>query len=184
MTLSMARTVQEQSLLALVHPIAEAIGLRIVRLRMHGSQRPTLQIMAERDDGTMIVKDCARLSRAISAAFEVNDPISGEYVLEVSSPGLDRPLTRLQDFSTYAGNAAKVELDRMVEGRKRFRGTISGVEDQSILFDIEGEDATAVIPFDWIFEAKLMISDAMLKVKPKSATESELETELKEGDPS
>lgn len=173
MTSLIARTVQEQTLLDLVQPIAEGLGLVVVRLRMHGGgTRPTLQIMAEHPDGTMIVADCAKLSRAISGVFEPLDPIAGEYVLEVSSPGLDRPLTRLADFELYAGHLAKIELDRVVEGRKRFRGTLAGIEDQNILVDLENESETSVIPFVWVYDAKLVVTDEMLKPKPKPKPDS------------
>lgn len=173
MTARIARTPQEQALLELVHPVAEAMGLEIVRLRMQGNARPTLQIMAERPDGTMIVADCARLSRAISAVFEPLDPIAGEYVLEVSSPGLDRPLTRLMDFERFAGLEAKLELDRMVEGRKRYRGILAGIEGADILIDLEGESQTAQIPFAWVFDARLVVTDALLKAKPPTPSQSE-----------
>src|SRR5262245_28671920 len=100
------------------------MGLELVRVRLTGAQRPVLQIMAEKPDGTMDVDDCAKLSHAISEAFEQDDPIEGEYVLEVSSPGIDRPLTRRRDYETYKGHEAKVELKNPLEGRKRIRGKL------------------------------------------------------------
>jgi ribosome maturation factor RimP len=120
--------------------------------------------MAERSlDGDMMVEDCAKLSRAISEIMDAADPIAGEYVLEVSSPGVDRPLTRLKDFATYEGHEARLELDRMAEGRKRFRGALAGVEDDNVAIDLEGEDHTALIPFAWIIEAKLILTDELMK---------------------
>jgi ribosome maturation factor RimP len=136
-----------------------------VRLRLMGGEHARrLQIMAERpSDGDMNVEDCARLSRAISEIMDAADPIAGEYTLEVSSPGVDRPLTRLKDFIDYAGYEARIELDRLAEGRKRFKGLLAGVEDDQIAVDLEGEDETALIPFAWILEAKLVLTDQLMK---------------------
>jgi ribosome maturation factor RimP len=120
--------------------------------------------MAERPaDGDMNVEDCARLSRAISEVMDAADPIAGEYTLEVSSPGVDRPLTRLSDFETYQGHEARIELDRLAEGRKRFKGMLAGVDDGQVAVDLEGEDETALIPFAWIVEAKLVLTDQLMK---------------------
>jgi ribosome maturation factor RimP len=111
----------------------------------------------------MNVEDCARLSRAISEIMDAADPIAGEYTLEVSSPGVDRPLTRLKDFETYEGYEARIELDRMAEGRKRFKGVLAGIDDQSIAIDLEGEEHTALMPFAWIVDAKLVLTDQLMK---------------------
>lgn len=159
------KTAEDLRLLELLDPVAEATGYEIVRLRlMGGDKQRRLQIMAERpSDGDMNVEDCARLSRAISEIVDAADPISGEYVLEVSSPGIDRPLTRLQDFTTYEGYEARLELDRMAEGRKRFRGVLAGVDGDNVAFDLEGEEHTALIPFAWIIEAKLVLTDELMK---------------------
>ncbi|MEM9837555.1 MAG: ribosome maturation factor RimP [Pseudomonadota bacterium] len=146
----------------LITPAAEAAGFEIVRIRITGSGTPTLQIMAERPDGTMAAEDCASLSRAISPVLEDFDPIDDAYHLEVSSPGIDRPLTRLKDFERWDGFEAKIELTQAVENQKRFRGTLAGVEDDNVLFDIDGEDDTALIPFDLIATAKLMMSDDLI----------------------
>ena len=159
------KTAEDVKLLELIDPVAEAAGYAVVRLRlMGGSETRRLQIMAERpSDGDMNVEDCARLSRAISAVLDPADPISGEYTLEVSSPGVDRPLTRLQDFATYEGHEVKLELDRLAEGRKRFRGQLAGVEGDQVGIDLEGEEATAMVPFAWIIEAKLVLTDQLMK---------------------
>lgn len=159
------KTAEDLRLLELLDPVAEATGYEIVRLRlMGGDKQRRLQIMAERpSDGDMNVEDCARLSRAISEVMDAADPISGEYVLEVSSPGVDRPLTRLQDFATYEGYEARLELDRMAEGRKRFRGVLAGVEGDNVEIDLEGEEHTALIPFAWITDAKLVLTDELMK---------------------
>jgi ribosome maturation factor RimP len=159
------KTAEDQGLLELLDPVAEAAGYAIVRLRLMGGEHARrLQIMAERpDDGEMNVEDCARLSRAISEIMDAADPIAGEYTLEVSSPGVDRPLTRLADFATYEGHEARLELDRLAEGRKRFKGVLAGVEDDAVAIDLEGEEATALVPFAWITEAKLVLTDKLLE---------------------
>jgi ribosome maturation factor RimP len=161
-----ARTPEDRQLLDLLDSVAEAVGYEIVRLRLMGGSKTgrTLQIMAERPDGEMVVEDCATLSRAISGVLDATDPVAGEYRLEVSSPGVDRPLTRLKDFVAYEGYEARLELDRLVENRKRFKGVLAGTEGNDILIDLEGEeDATAQIPFAWISEAKLALTDKLLK---------------------
>ena len=159
------KTAEDIRLLELLDPVAEATGYAIIRLRlMGGSETRRLQIMAERpSDGDMNVEDCARLSRAISEVMDAADPIAGEYTLEVSSPGVDRPLTRLTDFVAYEGYEVKLELDRLAEGRKRFRGVLAGVEGEQIGIDLEGEAETAMVPFAWIVEAKLVLNDDLMK---------------------
>ena len=164
------KTTEDRQLLELLDPVAEAAGYEIVRVRLMGGAKTgrTLQIMAERPagspgEGDMLVEDCVRLSRAVSAVMDAADPVSGEYRLEVSSPGVDRPLTRLKDFETYEGFEAKLELDRLAEGRKRFRGVLAGVEGENVGIDLEGEDETAMIPFAWVLEAKLVLDDKLLK---------------------
>ncbi|MBN8551554.1 MAG: ribosome maturation factor RimP [Caulobacterales bacterium] len=160
-----ARTGEDRKLLELIEPVAEGLGLAVVRLRlMGGTQRRRLQIMAERpSDHEIDVEQCAALSRAVSEVLDADDPIAGEYMLEVSSPGIDRPLTRLEDFSTFAGLEARIETDRLVEGRKRFKGRLAGIDDQDILIDLDGEDDTALIPFAWLAEAKLVLNDELMK---------------------
>jgi len=158
------KTAEDLRLLDLLDSVAEASGYAIVRLRlMGGDHRRNLQIMAERPDGTMLVEDCAVLARAISDVMDAVDPINGEYTLEVSSPGVDRPLTRLTDFATYAGYEARLELDRLAENRRRFKGVLAGVEGDEVAIDLEGEDETALIPFAWITDAKLVITDQLMK---------------------
>jgi len=121
--------------------------------------------MAERpSDHDIAVEECARLSRAVSEVFDAADPIAGEYLLEVSSPGVDRPLTRLSDFDLFEGFEARLESDRMIEGRKRFKGILAGTEDDHVALDIEGEDETALIPFAWVVEAKLVLNDQLMKL--------------------
>ena len=158
------KTPEDQKLLDLLDPVAEAAGYEIVRLRMMGGQqRRTLQIMAEDAHGEMMVEDCAVLSRALSQVLDAADPISGDYVLEVSSPGVDRPLTRFRDFETYEGYEARLELDRLAEGRKRFKGVLAGVDEDNVAIDLEGEEDTALLPFAWIVDAKLSLTDELMK---------------------
>lgn len=160
-----ARTAEDAKLLELLDPVAEAAGYEIVRLRlMAGKESRRLQIMAETPEGDMTVEGCAMLSRAVSEVMDAADPITGEYTLEVSSPGIDRPLTRLKDFETWEGFEARIELDRLAENRKRFRGELAGVEDGQVGINVEGEaDTTLYIPFDWIVEAKLVFNDKLMK---------------------
>jgi ribosome maturation factor RimP len=158
------KTQEDRQLLELIDPVAEAAGYNVVRLRLMGGERRRLQVMAERpEDGEMGIDDCTRLSRAISEVLDAADVVNGDYVLEVSSPGIDRPLTRLQDFEAYAGLEAKLELDRMAEGRKRFRGVLAGVDGDNVQIDLEGEEHTALIPFAWITDAKLVMTDELMK---------------------
>src|ERR1051325_11746470 len=124
----------------ILEPAVEAAGYRLVRLRILGGKSKTLQIVAERPDGTMNVEDCARLSRALSDFLEREDPLEGEYLLEVSSPGIDRPLTRLTDFSRWAGHEAKLELTAPdASGRRRFKGMLIGLDGNDVVIDVEGE---------------------------------------------
>ncbi len=158
------KTAEDTGLLELLDPVAEAAGYAIVRLRLMGGDRARrLQIMAERPDGTMLVEDCAALARALSPVMDAADPVSGEYLLEVSSPGIDRPLTRLEDFAAYEGFEARIELDRLADGRKRFKGALAGVDGGNVGIDLEDQGETVLIPFAWIVEAKLVIDEALMK---------------------
>ena len=155
--------------LAIADPIAADMGYNIVRIRVMSGKRSTVQIMAERiKDGLMGVDDCANFSRELSSALEVDDPLHDAYVLEVSSPGLDRPLTDLKDFDKYEGYLARLELDRMIEGRKRFRGTLAGIDGENVDINLDGENETAQIPFAWISEAKLLITDELIEAGRKA----------------
>jgi ribosome maturation factor RimP len=151
----------------IIAPAVEAAGYRLVRLRLMGGKRKTLQIMAERADGTMNVEDCARLSRALSAFLEREDPLEGEYVLEVSSPGIDRPLTRLIDFARWAGHEAKIELKVPdAAGRKRFKGQLLGLDGNDVVLEVEG--ARLSFPHASIAEAKLVLTDRLVEEDLKS----------------
>ncbi|HYD32815.1 MAG TPA: ribosome maturation factor RimP [Azospirillaceae bacterium] len=146
----------------IITPPIEAMGYEIVRVQVSGGQRPILQVMAERADGApMTVEDCADVSRALSALLDVEDPIPSAYTLEVSSPGIDRPLTRLKDFERWAGFEARVETRLPIDGRKRFRGILKGVTDDRIQMDLP--EGPAAIPFDALQRAKLVLTDALIK---------------------
>ena len=166
----------DDRILGIAEPIAQDLGLRIIRVRVMAGKRKTVQIMAERvSDGFMAVENCEALSRGLSAILDVEDVIGEAYILEISSPGLDRPLTVLEDFAHYEGYLARIELDRMVEGRKRFRGVLAGIDKDHIDINLDGEtDKTASIPFEWISEAKLLITDELIAAgqKAKAAAQS------------
>lgn len=145
----------------IIMPALSDMGYDLVRVQISGSQRRTLQIMAEQSEtGEMTVEDCAAISRAVSAILEVEDPIKGSYTLEVSSPGLDRPLTRPQDFQRFAGLEARVELSSLMNGQRRFRGRIGGLSDGVVHLNVEGQEIE--IPFEEIDRAKLILNDELL----------------------
>ena len=146
---------------SMIGPSLAAMGYSIVRVAFTGGRRPTLQIMAERNDnGAMTVEDCATISHTVSALLDVADPITSSYMLEISSPGIDRPLTRRADYERFAGFEAKIEMQRPVEGRRRFRGKLMG---------LEGDDAKLLVgpdvlrlPLDAIARAKLVLTDELI----------------------
>ncbi len=147
----------------LITPTLESLGFELVRVQLSGSQRPTLQVMAEPANGrVMSVEDCASVSRAISALLDVEDPIAGTYSLEVSSPGIDRPLTRMKDYERFMGHEAKIETSAPIEGRKRFKGAIKAVDAKAVALEVEGAEIR--IPFSEIHKAKLVLTDALIKL--------------------
>ncbi|MBV7395066.1 ribosome maturation factor RimP [Mameliella sediminis] len=178
MTNLIAKTGMDKRLAEIVQPVIEDMGFELVRIRLMGGQVPTLQIMAERPQGGIEVDECAEISTAVSAVLDVEDPIIDTYTLEVSSPGIDRPLTRLKDFDTYEGYEAKLETDEMIEGRKRFRGVLAGVEDGEVLINLD--EGTIGLEFDWLTDAKLVMTDElirlMLKARKKAGTDGSSET--------
>src|SRR5580765_3975648 len=141
-------------------PVIEKAGFKLVRLRVMGGANKTLQVMAERPDGSMDVEGCATLSHILLDFIEAEDPVEGEYELEVSSPGIDRPLTRLMDFSRWSGHEAKIELTLPVEGRKRFRGTLMGLNGSDVL--IRADNSDIQFPFRAIANAKLVLTDKLI----------------------
>ena len=151
-----------ERLQAIIAPTVSAMGYEIVRVQLSGGRRPVLQVMAERvDEASMTVDDCADISRTISALLDVEDPISGAYHLEVSSPGIDRPLTRLRDFERYAGFEARIETRALIDGRRRFKGVLKGVAGETVRVEIEG-GVLAEVPFGGILRAKLVLTDALI----------------------
>ena len=132
-----AKAAIDQRLAGLITPVIEDLGFELVRVRLMSGKATTLQIMAERPEGGIEVDQCAAISTAVSATLDVEDPIVDEYTLEVSSPGIDRPLTRLKDFATFEGYEAKIETTELIEGRRRFKGQLAGVEDNDVLINIE-----------------------------------------------
>lgn len=160
----------------LVAPAIAAAGFELVRIRLSGNEMQTLQIMAERPDRTMTAGDCAKLSRILSPILEEADPIAGAYRLEISSPGIDRPLVRLKDYEDWQGYEAKIELDRMIEGQKKFKGVLAGVDGDNICLDIEGEEETALIPYAFIAMAKLTLTDDLIRESLKAAKQAHKET--------
>lgn len=146
---------------ALIAPALGALGYEIVRVILTGERRPVLQIMVERHDGVAIgVEDCAEVSRTVSALLDVEDPIASAYTLEVSSPGIDRPLTRLADFERFAGFEARVELNAPRDGRRRFSGRLLGVAGETVR--LENDAGEVALPFDAIAKAKLLLTDALI----------------------
>ena len=165
-------SVLEERIEKLVAPAIAAAGFDLVRVKMTGKETPTLQIMAERPDHTMSAEDCAKLSRTLSPILEEADPIAGAYRLEVSSPGIDRPLVRLQDYHDWQGYEAKIEIDRMIEGRKKFKGVLAGVDGDNVCLDVEGEEETALIPFSFIQAGKLVLTDELIRESLKAAKDA------------
>jgi ribosome maturation factor RimP len=151
---------------AIVEPVVEGLGLRLVRVHVSKLDGCTVQVMAERPDGSMTIEDCERTSRALSPVLDAADPVERAYRLEVSSPGIDRPLARRSDFDRYAGNAVKIEMAVAIDGRKRFRGQLLGAEDGSARIRRDdaapGEPADVLLPIDEMAEAKLVLTDALI----------------------
>lgn len=159
---------------AIVEPVIVDLGYRLVRVRVTGTNGCTVQIMAERPDGTMSVSDCEAVSHAVSPALDVDDPIDRAYHLEISSPGIDRPLVRPQDFTRWAGYEAKVEMAVPIEGRKRYRGMIEGAEGTIALIRLpdapEGTDPLARLPISDIGEARLVLTDDLIRESLRRGT--------------
>jgi ribosome maturation factor RimP len=165
----------EDKLLALIEPVCAEMGYRIVRIRLMGLKRKTLQIMAERiEDGLMEISDCEAISRTLSVIFDEKDPIQGEYALEISSPGIDRPLVREEDFARFVGHEAKLEAAGLVDGRKRFRGEILGAEGG--LVRLKTQEGEVNLPFSGLSEARLVLTDKLIEDdlrRAKAAEEAE-----------
>ncbi len=164
---------------AIAAPVLESLGYRLVRVRISGADGCTVQVMAERPDGTMQIEDCEAASRALSPVLDAADPVDRAYRLEISSPGIDRPLVRVSDFERYAGHVVKIEMAAPVDGRKRFRGVLLGAEGEAAR--IRGEDGAPgapdefLLPIDEMTEAKLVLTDALVTEALRRAKAEERE---------
>lgn len=160
-----AKAAIDRRLAEIISPVIEDLGYELVRVRLMSGKTTTLQVMADKADGGIEVDDCAEISNAISATMDVEDPILDTYTLEVSSPGIDRPLTRLKDFDMFEGYEAKLETTELIDGRRRFKGELAGVEGNEVLINIEehGETVTIGLDFDWLSDAKLVLTDDLIK---------------------
>ena len=160
-----AETGLEARIAHIVEPVVEGLGYRLVRVKLSAMNGATLQIMAEKPDGSMTVEDCEVLSRDISPTLDVEDPIERAYHLEVSSPGIDRPLVRRSDFVRWAGHEAKIELARLLDGRKRFRGRLAGVEGDDVVLELDrdGGPERVALPIADLAEARLVLTDTLIR---------------------
>jgi ribosome maturation factor RimP len=152
---------------AVVEPVIEGLGFRLVRVKVSGADGCTVQIMAERPDGTMSVAACEAVSRALSPVLDLEDPVARAYRLEVSSPGIDRPLMRRRDFERWASYEAKIEMAVPVAGRKRFRGVVRGVEGDDVVLELpdvlQGSEAIVRLPLDDLGEARLVLTEDLIR---------------------
>ncbi|MDP2739949.1 MAG: ribosome maturation factor RimP [Pseudorhodobacter sp.] len=165
MTDLIAKAAIDRRMADIVTPVIEGLGYELVRIRLMGGLSKTLQIMADRPEGGIDVDDCAKISTAVSAALDVEDPISEPYTLEVSSPGIDRPLTRLKDFDIWQGYEARIETEAQIDGRRRFKGTLAGTEGDEVLINIEETgtgEVTIGLKFDWLTDAKLVLTEELI----------------------
>ncbi|PWG17137.1 ribosome maturation factor RimP [Salibaculum griseiflavum] len=160
-----ARSAMDRRINEIIAPTVEDMGYEVVRVRLMTGKESTLQVMAQKPDGSIEVDDCAQISTAVSAVLDVEDPILDAYTLEVSSPGIDRPLTRLKDFDLWEGYVAKIETEQMIDGRRRFKGVLHGTEGDEVLIEIEehGEPVTIGLKFDWLSDAKLVLTDELIR---------------------
>ncbi len=190
-----ARFIQEAGtaaeVAALAEPVLESLGFRLVLVRLMGGQSPILEIMAERPDGSMSIEDCKTVSMGLSPVLDVHDPLPNAYRLQISSPGIDRPLVRASDFDRWAGHEAKIETKELISGRRRFRGIIEGFEDGEVRLEIDlGKDGLQVMgfPLELIGEARLVLTDALIRQSLREARErmagldNEIDAEAEAGD--
>ena len=174
MTDLIAKTAIDRRLAEIIQPVIEGMGFELVRLRLQGGKTATLQIMADRPEGGINVDDCAEISTAVSATLDVEDPLEDAYHLELSSPGIDRPLTRLKDFATFEGYDARLETNQPIDGRKRFKGVLAGVDGEEVLLNIveHGETVTVGLNFDLLSDAKLLLTDELIALMLKERKEA------------
>ena len=156
-----AKSAIDRRLAEIITPEIEALGFELVRVRLMSGKETTLQIMADRPDGGIEVDDCAAISTAVSAVLDVEDPILDTYTLEVGSPGIDRPLTRLKDFDMFEGYEAKLETTELIDGRRRFKGELAGTDGDEVLINVE--EGTIGLKFDWLSDAKLVLTDDLIR---------------------
>ncbi|WP_397541583.1 ribosome maturation factor RimP [Roseovarius salis] len=156
-----AKSAMDRRMAEILTPVIEDMGYELVRVRVMGGKTATLQVMADKPNGGIEVDDCAEISTAVSAVLDVEDPITDAYTLEVSSPGIDRPLTRLKDFDEFEGYEAKLETSELIDGRKRFKGVLAGVEGDEVLINIDA--GTVGLKFEWLSDAKLVLTDDLIR---------------------
>ena len=159
-----AKTAMDRRLADIITPVIEGLGFELVRVRLMGGAVRILQIMADRPDGGIGVDELGDISTAVSASLDVEDPIEENYVLEVSSPGIDRPLTRLKDFEAWKGWEARIETTELIDGRRRFKGGLMGIEGDDVLIEIEdaGQEVIIGLNFEWLADAKLILTDELI----------------------
>ena len=155
-----AKAAIDRRMAEIITPVIEDLGFELVRVRLMSGKSTTLQIMADRPQGGIEVDDLAVINQSLSAVLDVEDPIEGDYTLEVSSPGIDRPLTRLKDFDAFEGYEAKLETEELIDGRRRFKGTLAGVEGDEVLINVA--EGTIGLQFDWLTDAKLVLTDELI----------------------
>ncbi len=156
-----AKAAIDRRLAEIITPVIEDMGFELVRVRLMGGKTQLLQIMADRPEGGIEVDDCGAISTAVSAVLDVEDPITDAYTLEVSSPGIDRPLTRLKDFEEFEGYEAKIETAEMIDGRRRFKGVLAGVEGDEVMLNVD--EGTIGLQFDWLSDAKLVLTEDLIR---------------------
>jgi len=177
----------EARVAGIIAPVLRATGFRLVRVRLSGQNGLTLQIMVEREDGTMTVEDCEEVSRAVSPVLDVDDPIEKAYHLEVSSPGIDRPLVRKGDFTTWAGHLVKLETSILVGDRKRFRGRIGESDEDGFVIERDqpayGEEPSVRIPFEAVSDARLILTDDLIRDALSKDNKARKEAKKRRGEP-
>ncbi len=156
-----AKAAIDRRLAEIITPVIEDMGFELVRVRLMGGKTQLLQIMADRPEGGIEVDECGAISTAVSAVLDVEDPITDAYTLEVSSPGIDRPLTRLKDFEEFEGYEAKLETAEMIDGRRRFKGILAGVEGDEVMLNVD--EGTIGLQFDWLSDAKLVLTEELIR---------------------
>ncbi len=156
-----AKAAIDRRIAEIITPVVEDMGFEIVRVRLMTGKESILQVMVQRPDGSIEVDECAKISTAISATMDVEDPIVDVYTLEVSSPGIDRPLTRMKDFAQWEGFEAKIETDELIDGRRRFKGQLAGTEGGEVLITIT--EGTIGLKFEWLSDAKLVLTDELIR---------------------